>query len=240
MGVQLCVLACLHARVFACLSVCLFLCVCFSVCLVVYLTDTACLFVCFCVCVCVFVYVSIPVSVSVSVSVPASSAPVFVSVCVSRGAMWLLGACSALAISHPLHSQFLSGKWLLGFRGFCFVSLASAFASFAFPVPLRQVAFSCLWLLRGFLQLLVAFLALAFALSAFPVPLRQVTPWLWQPVSPASVFIILGFLNVYVCVLCMYVVRMQFFEHLGIPLFIRSRLNHCLFHHCGGLPPPAF
>ena len=80
---------------------------------------------------------------------------------------------------------------LLGFSASCwFMRLLMAFwlwlfESFAFPIPLWQVAF-----LRWFMLLLVA---LAFRISAFPVPLRAfwlvhpfIGSWRWLPASSAS------------------------------------------------------
>ena len=63
------------------------------------------------------------------------------------GFMWLLW----LFISHPLHSQFLSAWLLRRFIGFMRLLRLWLFASFALPVPLRQVAFCLcgLWRLSG-------------------------------------------------------------------------------------------
>ena len=98
---------------------------------------------------------------------------------------WLLGFLAFRLLG------FLASR-LLGFSSFCwFMRLLVAFwlwlfASSAFPVPLRQVAF---WLLRlcGFWRLWL------FASSAFTVPLCAfwllhpfIGFWIWLPASSAS------------------------------------------------------
>ena len=126
-------------------------------------------------------------------------------------ASWLLGFSASWLLG------FLASR-LLGFLAACWLMrlvvafLLWLFASSAFPVPLRQVAF---WLFRLFADLWIyGFWRLwPFASSAFPVPLRAfwllhpfIGFWIWLPASSAS----------------------------PVPPY----LNHDVFEHHGGVPPP--
>ena len=107
-------------------------------------------------------------------------------------ASWLSGFLASWLLGFS--ASWLLGFWasgLLGFSAFCwFMRLLVAFwlfASSAFPVPLRQVAF---WLLRlfaglcGFWRLLAAS---AFRiLRAFWLLRPFIGFWIWLPASSAS------------------------------------------------------
>ena len=86
------------------------------------------------------------------------------------GFWWLFG------FSHPLHSQFLFGRWRLGFCGFSLVYAAFggflAFRILCIPSSSSAGGVLAFAAFRWFMRLLVAFWL--FASSAFPVPLRQV------------------------------------------------------------------
>ena len=77
---------------------------------------------------------------------------------------WLLGFLAFRLLG-------FSASGLLGFSAFCwFMRLMVAFwlfASSAFPVPLRQVAFWLLRLFRWFMRLLAAFGGISFGLFGF-------------------------------------------------------------------------
>ena len=77
------------------------------------------------------------------------------------GFWWLFG----VGFSHPLHSQFLFGRWRFGFCGFSLVY--AAFGGFRLSHPLLSQFF---WLLYAF----ICFWLWLPASSASPVPLRQV------------------------------------------------------------------
>ena len=98
---------------------------------------------------------------------------IFVAYCsfLSLLASWLFGFSASWLLGFS--ASWLLAFWLLGFflllvglRGFWWLWL---FASSAFPVPLRQVAF---WLLRLCAGLCGFWKLWLFASSAFPVPLR--------------------------------------------------------------------
>ena len=114
-------------------------------------------------------------------------------------------------------SFFLLASWLPGFSAFCwFMRLLVAFwlwlfASSAFPVPVRQVAF---WLLRLFAGLCSAWRLWLFASSAFTVPLWAF--WLLHP-----------FIGFWI-----------WFPHHQYHQFLPNYLNHYFFEHLGGEAPP--